>query len=71
MYGFEVEPRRERRRAVAHRAPIGYGHALVTELIAKHGFKQVFVLRAVLAVELIVSAHDGGGLCFERYFKRL
>ncbi len=27
-------------------------------------------MRAVLAVELIVSAHDGGGLCFERYFKR-
>ena len=59
---FDIKTRFARRRAVAHRLPIGVDRAVEAEFFAQDA-EALLVFRSIHAVDAVVCAHHGNGLC--------
>ena len=65
---FDVEPCFASRRAVAHRLPVGIDRAVEAEFLAQDA-EALLVFRSVHAVDAVVGAHGGDGLCLGGKFE--
>ena len=67
----EVERCFQRLEPVVAGAPVRNHDALKTERVAQNFFQQIAVFGSVNAVDLVITAHDRGGLRLHGEFKRL
>ena len=69
---FQIKARLQRSDAVVHRAPVGHHQTVEAPFGTEHVGEQPLVLAAEDAVDLVVGAHDGGGLrLFDDVLERL